>query len=59
MSGARVAIDACRRAGVTLLVNGWGIHAYPKALLLARPGLASMVLRYKPEICTLLDGLVE
>lgn len=59
MSGARVAIDSCRRLGVCLLANGTGVHAIPVGLLNRHKGLADMVRRYRDEIMQTLDGLVE
>lgn len=59
MSGARLAIDHCRRIGVVLIVNGTGVHAIPTIKLREHPGLLAMVRRYRDEIMQLLDGLVE
>jgi hypothetical protein len=59
MSGARVAIDGCRRLGVVLLANGTGVHAIPVARLKNYPALHAMVRSYRDEIMQLLDGLVE
>lgn len=59
MSGARVAIDSCRRLGVVLIANGTGVHAFPPRLLVRHPGLLAMVKRYRDEVMMILDGLVE
>lgn len=59
MSGARVAIDSCRRLGVVLVANGTGVHAIPAYRLNKHPALGNMVLRYRDEIMQLLDQLVE
>lgn len=59
MSGARLAIDHCRRIGVVLVANGTGIHAIPPSRLREHPGLLAMVKRYRNEIMATLDSLVE
>ncbi len=59
MSGARLAIDHCRRIGVVLVANGTGVHAVPARKLREHPGLLAMVQRYRDEIMMTLDNLVE
>lgn len=59
MSGARVAIDSCRKLGVVLIANGTGVHAIPHKRLQRHPGLLAMVQRYRDEVMQILDGLVE
>jgi hypothetical protein len=59
LHGAKMAIEACTRLGVVLLANGTGVHAYPHGRLQRHPGLLAMVQRYRNEVMTLLDGIVE
>lgn len=59
MSGAKLAIESCRRLGVVLIANGTGVHAVPHTKLREHPGLHAMVRRYRDEIMMVLDALVE
>jgi len=59
MSGAKLAIEHCRKIGVVLVANGTGVHAIPPSRLREHPGLLAMVQRYRNEIMMTLDNLVE
>ncbi len=56
---AKGIIEACRKLGICLMVNGAAVHAIPTGRIKKYPGMVFMVQRYRPEICLLLDGEVE